>query len=254
MRPEPRWRLLMAGATGLALVSCAANPAAQVGPGSSDPPEVPPTFDTAPVLANEAEVSMELRQAYPPELHATGIGGRVEVWVRVDTAGNGWTRHVRNSSGHDALDCAAMQVGSAMQFDPAMDTGKPTAAWITQWVEFEPDPAHPPPPDRPRCEPFDTDPVQVNPSDVTKWLEWFYPKDLQARGVGGRVTLWLFVDESGKVTKHEVRGSSGFEALDRAASNVARMLRLAPAKALGIPTGVWVQQGFTFRVDPPTAG
>ena len=248
MRPEPRWRLLVAGATGLALASCAANPAVQPDPVFWQPPLVPPTYDTAPVLTNEAEVSLELQEAYPPELHAAGIGGSVEVWVRVDTAGNGWTRHVRGSSGHDALDCAAMQVGSAMQFDPAMDAGNPTVAWIPRRVEFEPDPARPPPPDRLRCEPFDTSPFQLNAGDAAKLLERFYPKDLRARGVGGSVVLWLFVDESGNVARHDVKVSSGFEALDLAAVSVARMLRFAPARAPGIPTGVWVHQGLTFRV------
>ncbi|WP_419933941.1 energy transducer TonB [Candidatus Palauibacter sp.] len=247
------WRLWPAGAAGLTLAACAVNPAAQSGPDSRDPPEAPPTYDTAPVLMNDAEVSRELREAYPPELHASGIGGRVEVWVRVDTAGNASSRRIRTSSGYDALDCAAMQMGRVMQFEPAMDAGQPTVGWIPWWVEFEPDPAHPPPPDRPRCEPFDRDPVPLNQSDLTKWLEWFYPKDLQAQGVGGRVVLWLFVDETGDVTKHRVRESSGIEALDRAAGDVAGMMRFVPAKALGLPTGVWVAQPITFQVVNPLA-
>ena len=231
----------------MTLVSCAANPAARGGPSSWEPPQAVLSYDSMPVLVNEEQILPATRQAYPPELHEAGIGGRVEVWVRVNDEGNARSRHIRTSSGHDALDCAALQVGSAMEFEPAIAAGQPSIAWVARWVEFEPDAAHPPPPDRPRCEPFDTNPGQVNPQDVTKWLEWFYPKDLKARGVGGRVVLWLFVDESGTVTKHEVRGSSGHEALDRAAGEVARMLRFTPAKSLGIPTGVWVQQAFTFR-------
>ncbi len=118
-----------------------------------------------------------------------------------------------------------------------MDAGNPTVAWIPRRVEFEPDPARPPPPNRLRCEPFDTSPFQLNAGDVAKLLERFYPKDLRAGGVGGSVVLWLFVDESGNVTRHDVKVSSGFEALDLAAVSVARMLRFAPAKALGIPHG-----------------
>ncbi|WP_419950087.1 energy transducer TonB [Candidatus Palauibacter sp.] len=246
-----RCNLLAAGVASLTLVSCAGNPAAEIGPWSRNPPEAPTTFERAPVPTNEADVSLELRRAYPPELHATGVGGRVEVWVHVDTAGAAVSRHVKTSSGHNALDCAAMQVGSAMQFEPAMDEGQPIPAWLTHWVEFEPEPTHPPPPDRPRCEPFDTNPVHLTASDVTKWLEWFYPRDLRNQGVGGRALLWLFVDEAGDVTRHRVRESSGVEALDRAAANVATMMRFTPAKSLGIPTGVWVQQGFTFRVENP---
>ena len=229
-------------------VSCAVSPAARVGPSSWEPPQAVLPYESAPVLVNEEEVSLEIRQAYPPELHEAGIGGRVEVWVRVNDEGNARSRRVRSSSGHDALDCAAMQVGSAMEFEPAIAAGQPSIAWISRWVEFEPDPSHPPPSDRPRCEPFDAPPAQLNPQDVAKWLERLYPKDLKARGVGGRIDVWVFVDDSGRSTKFEVRQSSGHEALDRAAVDVVRMLRFAPAKNLGMPTGVWVSQPITFSV------
>lgn len=242
------WRLLLPGATCLTLVACVANPVARVGPSSWEPPQAVLPYDSAPVLVNEEEVSLEMRQAYPPELHAAGIGGRVEVWVRVSDEGAGSSRRIRTSSGHDALDCAGLQVASAMQFEPAVAAGLPAIAWVAKWVEFEPDPSLPPPRDRPRCEPFDTPPAQLNPSDVRKWLEWFYPKDLQAKGVGGRVELWLFVDASGDISEYEVKVSSGVEALDRAAVKVGTMLRFTPAKSLGIPTGVWVSQWINFEV------
>ena len=247
-------RRFAAGAAGLVIAACAVNPVPQGGPDSRGPPEAPPTYDKAPVLLNEGEVSRELQEAYPPELHASGIGGRVEVWVRVDTAGRASSMTIKTSSGHDALDCAAMQMGRVMQFEPAIDAGQPTVAWVTRWVDFEPDPAHPPPPDRPRCERVDRVPVLLNPGDVSKWIGWFYPKALEARGIGGRVILWLFVDESGNVARYQVRESSGFEALDRAAGDVVGMMRFVPGTSLGLPMGLWVEMPITFNAGPRAAG
>lgn len=243
------WRLVPA----LVLAGCAANPSAQTDPDGRGPPVVPPVYDVAPVLVNDTEVLEEVRDAYPPELYAAGIGGRVELWVRVDTAGRAGSRNVRTSSGHDALDCAAMQVARAMRYEPALDADEPTAAWITRWVEFEPDPAHPPPADRPRCEPFDTPPRLLNRDEVRQRVIRSYPQDLQNRGVGGTVILMLFVDTSGRVTDHEILESSSVAALDRAAVQVGMMMRFEPGKNLGWPAGVWVMMPIEFDIESRVA-
>ena len=104
-------RLAVSSAIALTVASCAT-----AAPNRSPPqmPANPTPVEVPPVLVNEDEVRQEALRAYPPELLAEGLGGRVEVWVRVDTAGRGWSGDVKTSSGHDELDCAAMQVGDIM--------------------------------------------------------------------------------------------------------------------------------------------
>ncbi|WP_419162443.1 energy transducer TonB [Candidatus Palauibacter sp.] len=190
--------------------------------------------------------------AYPPDLLARGVGGRVEVWVHVDTTGNAGSGEVKTSSGNDDLDCAAMQVGDVMEFEPALNEGRSARVWTSQWVEFQPESAagKAADPDRPPCEPFDTNPVSLSTDTVVRWLEASYPPRLREQGIGGSVVLWLRVGESGEVLETEVRQSSGHPALDDAAGAVAMNMRFEPAKRLGRPTAVWVHQRLTFSSIP----
>lgn len=111
----------------------------------------------------------------------------------------------------------------------------------------------PPPPSRsapsagPRWIPRDQDPVVANAEEVRRLLLDRYPGQLRDDGVGGSVTLWLFVDETGSVTRVRVQESSSVEALDRAAEEVAREMEFRPARSGDRPIGVWVQQNLSFR-------
>ncbi|WP_420449902.1 energy transducer TonB [Candidatus Palauibacter sp.] len=208
-------------------------------------------MEVPPVLKNPTEVGAMIVQAYPRDLFARGEGGRVEVWVHVDSAGNGTSGAVKTPSEQDALDCAAMQVADVMEYDPALDRGLPTEAWISEWVEFRPeavastalDPGGPP------CEPWDEPPELLNPDDVGRWLERSYPPELRARGVGGLVVLRLQIGELGEVMAYEVSVSSGHEALDDAAGIVAMNMRYRPAKRLGRPISVWLGQPIVFMTQ-----
>lgn len=123
--------------------------------------------------------------------------------------------------------------------------------------ELEPPARGVPLDDRPVFLPFDTSPVLRNAGEVQRALQEAYPRDLRDAGVGGRVELWLYVDESGVVANHEVKTSSGSDALDRGAAEVAEAMRFEPARNLGEETAAWVSQWFTFQVlegrGPPAA-
>lgn len=111
----------------------------------------------------------------------------------------------------------------------------------------------PPPPsgaapsEGPRWIPRDTDPVLANADEVRGLLLERYPERLRDDGVGGSVTLWLFVDEAGRVTRVRVQAPSPQEALNRAAEEVARAMEFRPARSGDRAIGVWVQQSLTFR-------
>ena len=94
-------------------------------------------FDRAPVLQNAAEVSDALKQSYPTNLKDAGIGGRVEIWLYVDTSGTVRNTELKTSSGNSDLDAAAADVVATMRFEPAMNRDQPTDVWIAQWITFQ---------------------------------------------------------------------------------------------------------------------
>ena len=94
-------------------------------------------FDRPPVLQNAGEVSEALKQSYPANLKDAGIGGRVEIWLYVDTSGMVRNTELKTSSGNSDLDAAAADVVAAMRFEPAMNRDEPTDVWIAQWITFQ---------------------------------------------------------------------------------------------------------------------
>jgi len=80
----------------------------------------------------------------------------------------------------------------------------------------------------------------------------YYPLDLQRAGVGGTVTLRLWVDSTGAVEFAKLAASSGVPALDSAALRAAPRLRFQPARRFGKPVGTWVQFDVEFRRHPST--
>lgn len=110
-----------------------------VGTGSVSPdhPEFVPR-DRDPALLDVDSVITALQREYPAELRDAGIGGRTVLWLLVDANGNVTSTRVLRSSGHAALDSAAMRVGGVMRFRPAENRGHPIAVWIAQPITFQP--------------------------------------------------------------------------------------------------------------------
>lgn len=113
----------------------------------------------------------------------------------------------------------------------------------------------PPPPsavgadrERPRYVPRDVEPRATNDEEIRRLLERHYPPTLRDAGVEGSVTLWIFVDEDGGVAEARVRASSGYEAFDRAALEVAEEMEFEPAVSRDRPIGVWVTRRIGFRI------
>ena len=100
----------------------------------------------------------------------------------------------------------------------------------------------------PREIPVHTLPVLRNTGEVQRLLVAFYPADLRAAGISGRIEVWLRVNESGVVERRELKTSSGNDALDRAALAVASGMRFEPATTDDRPQAVWVSQWLTFEV------
>lgn len=121
---------------------------------------------------------------------------------------------------------------------------------------FEDNPVEnlPPPPegarpqDVPSYIPRDVEPRLRNGPEIQRLLERLYPTMLREAGIGGEVTLWVFVDEGGRAERSQVQKSSGYPAFDNAAQQIVEQMRFSPAMNRDKPVGVWVAQRIDFKV------
>jgi protein TonB len=98
-----------------------------------------PTFTpytVRPDIKNRDEVARALEREYPPLLRDAGIGGTVQVWFFIDEEGRVQRTQVNESSGHKALDDAAIQVANIIEFTPALNRDKRVPVWISLPVTF----------------------------------------------------------------------------------------------------------------------
>jgi protein TonB len=77
-------------------------------------------------------------------------------------------------------------------------------------------------------------------------METEYPPLLRDAGVGGTVTVWFFIDETGSVRTVLLKESSGLEALDEAALRVAGQIEFTPALNRDKRVSVWIALPITF--------
>lgn len=92
----------------------------------------------APELLNPDEVRRVLEREYPGHLVSAGIGGRAVLWFWIDEQGRVEKYEIKESSGHGALDEAALRVVDRMEFSPALQHGQPTAVVVALPISFVP--------------------------------------------------------------------------------------------------------------------
>ena len=105
------------------------------------PPVPPPAAAPAPMsvrpeLMNVAEVAQALARNYPPLLKDAGIGGIAVVWFYIDTQGRVLKTQLSKSSGHRALDEAAINVAQVMRFSPALRDDEKVPMWVELPLAF----------------------------------------------------------------------------------------------------------------------
>ena len=98
-----------------------------------------PTFTpytVKPDIKNRREVQQALENQYPPLLRDAGVGGTVLVWFFIDENGRVQNTQIRESSGHNALDQAALEVAEVFEFTPALNRDKQVPVWIALPITF----------------------------------------------------------------------------------------------------------------------
>ena len=123
---------------------------------------------------------------------------------------------------------------------------------------FEDNPVEdlPPPPEEvgtdisaaPVFTPMTVRPEIKNVPEVIRAMEREYPPILRDAGIGGRVAVWFFIDEEGRVQDKRILETSGQAALDEAALAVADVYEFTPALNRDQRVKVWVQFTITFEV------
>lgn len=94
-------------------------------------------YTVAPDVANRTEVVEALEASYPPLLRDAGIGGTANVWLFIDKDGTVGEVRIQQSSGHGALDEAALAVARTMRFTPAKNKDDPVPVWVAFPVTFQ---------------------------------------------------------------------------------------------------------------------
>ncbi len=99
-----------------------------------------PTFTpytVAPSILNRDEVVRAMIREYPALLRDAGIGGTVRVYFFIDENGTVRDTRIDQSSGHAALDDAALKVADIYRFSPALNRDKKVPVWVSFPITFQ---------------------------------------------------------------------------------------------------------------------
>jgi len=110
-------------------------PPSEVATDLSETPTFTP-YTVRPDIKNRAAVARAMEREYPPLLRDAGIGGTVNVWFFIDEEGEVVRSLVNESSGHKALDDAALKVAEIIEFTPALNRDKRVPVWISLPITF----------------------------------------------------------------------------------------------------------------------
>ena len=94
-------------------------------------------FTVAPSIQNRSEVVRAMEREYPPLLRDAGIGGTVRVFFFIDENGQVQDFRIDSSSGHQALDDAALAVADVYRFTAALNRDKKVPVWVSFPITFQ---------------------------------------------------------------------------------------------------------------------
>ena len=185
----------------------------------ADAPTLTP-YTVRPDLVNERDVQLALEREYPPIVRDAGIGGTVNVHFFIDAEGVVQRVLVAQTSGHEALDEAALRVARVFRFTPALNEDEVVPVWITIPITF-----------------------QSRELRDELQLEARQTRDAQAQTVDQQVPMaapselpvHFFIDDDGMVQRLSIADPSGHAGLREAALRVAKIFRFTPDLPLAKP-------------------
>lgn len=223
------------------------------------PARIPsPSVNTI-TLANREEIVEAIRIRYPKVARDADIAAEVEVWVQIDATGSVLEAALERSTCLREVDQAAYDVAWELRFVPTQEDGGSIAGWTTVKLRFnlegfdeyavalegekkpenvlKSDSAHVKKPDL------------KNRAEIAHLMAALYPVDLRDARIGGKTTVWVWIDEKGAVARRMVSQGSGYCQLDNAALAVTKAMRFSPAQRNGEPIAVWSEFPISFRVQ-----
>jgi len=93
-------------------------------------------YTVRPEIKNRREAIRIVERYYPKLLKDAGIGGKVNVWVFIDTNGVVKNAQVQQGSGNSALDDAALKAAREFEFTPALNRDKRVPVWVAIPITF----------------------------------------------------------------------------------------------------------------------
>jgi protein TonB len=94
-------------------------------------------FTVAPSILNRNDVIRAMEREYPPLLRDAGIGGQVRVYFFIDEQGSVQDYRIDQTSGHQALDDAALAVADVYRFSAALNRDKKVPVWVSFPITFQ---------------------------------------------------------------------------------------------------------------------
>ncbi len=93
-------------------------------------------YTIAPRLLDPQRAQRLVTQKYPPIMRQARIGGTTRLWAFIDAEGVVKKCVVRESSGYEELDRAAIEAMMEFRFEPALHLDKRVAVWIDMPIMF----------------------------------------------------------------------------------------------------------------------
>lgn len=93
-------------------------------------------FTVAPEITNRDEVIAALERSYPPLLRDAGVEGAARVYFLILDDGTVADVRLDQSTGHAALDQAALTVARVYRFNPALNRDEPVPVWVSFPITF----------------------------------------------------------------------------------------------------------------------
>lgn len=93
-------------------------------------------YTVPPRIRNLDEVVRAMARVYPRALRDAGIGGTVHVLFAIDEDGVVRDFEIDRSSGHQALDDAALSVAEVYRFSPALNRDQRVPVWVSFPITF----------------------------------------------------------------------------------------------------------------------